>query len=118
MKDLLCSKDPWEGRRCERRKCLPCCGDETEGAGISCQKENVTYTIKCRKCAREGKSAMYWGETARNGFKRGVEHADGLKNEWEKAPLWRHTRLFHGGEKNLEWFSMRVERSHRSPLNR
>ena len=39
LKDLLCSRDPWEGKRCEREDCLPCSGDENEGAGISCQKK-------------------------------------------------------------------------------
>ena len=38
--------------------------------------------------------------------------------EYEKAPLWRHTRVYHGGQKVPDWYHMKVERSHRTPLGR
>ena len=117
LKDILCARDPWERDRCEREDCLPClsCSDRP---GVGCQTENITYTIRCRECARRGTSAMYWGESARTGFKRGKEHVEGLFKEWEKAPLWRHSSTFHNGTKELAWYEMRVVRSHRTPLNR
>ena len=105
-------------RRCERRDCLPCQSRENDSGGIGCQKENVTYTITCRECARSGKKAVYWGETSKTGYKRGTEHVDGLKREVEKAPLWRHSRVFHNGVKRIEWYRMKVEKVHRTPLVR
>ena len=66
----------------------------------------------------EGKKAEYWGESTRNGFCRGKEHIKGLKNENKKAPLWRHASAFHGGEKKPEWYKMKVEKVHRTPLVR
>ena len=118
LKDVLGGGDPWEGARCERDGCLPCKGRDEDRVGISCQKENVTYTIRCTECAKGGITAIYWGETARNGFKRGGEHCEGLYKELEKAPLWRHARMFHEGQKNVDWYRMKVERSHRTPLVR
>ena len=55
---------------------------------------------------------------ARNGFKRGKEHKDGLVKELEKAPLWRHARVFHGGPKQIAWYKMKVKKVHRTPLVR
>ena len=61
------------------------------------------------ECGRKGTEAEYWGESARTGFKRGREHLDGLADENEKAPLWRHSVVFHQGEKNPEWYKMKKE---------
>ena len=63
-------------------------------------------------------TALYWGESARTGFKRGLDHVEGLKRECEKAPLWRHAQRFHEGEKEETWYQMKVVRSHKSPLTR
>ena len=81
-------------------------------------KENVTYTIKCMKCLEGGKTATYWGESARNGFKRGKEHCEGLAQRNEKAPLWRHNSRYHEGSQDSSWYNMKVERSHRTPMSR
>ena len=65
-----------------------------------------------------GKKAEYWGESARNGFCRGKEHVKGLESENEKAPLWRHDVVFQGGMKEVDWYCMKVKKSHRTPLQR
>ena len=49
---------------------------------------------------------------------RGEEHLTGLDKEWEMAPLWRHAKVFHGGVKDPDWFDMKVQRTHRTPLYR
>ena len=41
-----------------------------------------------------------------------------MKKEYEKAPLWRHVKVFHAGVKNPEWFDMKVQKTHRTPLCR
>ena len=45
-------------------------------------------------------------ETDRNSYTRGLEHQDGLRNENENNPLWKHCTLVHGGAK--QDFSMEV----------
>ena len=47
LKDLLSTSDPWEGKDCERKDCLPCKNREDDRKGIGCQKENITYSIRC-----------------------------------------------------------------------
>ena len=74
----------------------------------------MVHTVKL--FPRSPHITLYWGETCRNGFKRGKEHQEGLEKEWEKAPLWRHARVFHGGVKEVDWYRMKVERTHRTPL--
>ena len=117
LRDLLCQTDAWSKRRCERQTCLPCQSKEKDG-GISCQKESITYRIKCMECGRQGKDAEYWGESARTGYKRGKEHLEGLVEENEDAPLWRHSVVFHEGAKNPEWYRMKVIRAHRTAMQR
>ena len=55
-------------------------------------------------------------ESARNGFSRGLEHQDSLRNEREDSPLWKHCQLVHNGEKQT--FSMSVVGSFQSCLER
>ena len=43
---------------------------------------------------------------------------EGLEKEWESAPLWRHSKTFHEGSKEISWYQMKVIRSHRTPLVR
>ena len=63
-----------------------------------------------------GKSAEYDGEAGRNGFTRGLEHEEGLRNEREESALWKHCQLVHGGEKQT--FSMAMTGSFHSCLER
>ena len=118
LKDLLCVGDPWVGQRCERQEYLPCRGRENDSRGIHCQKENITYIFTCLEWTKGGRKAVYWGETARNGFKRGKVHKDGLVKELEKIRLWRHAKVFHGGQKQIAWYKMKVKKVHRTPLVR
>ena len=86
LQDMF-SSDPWKKKRCEREDCLPCKSKEDDTGGISCQTENINYTIKCKECLKGGERAEYLGESARTGFKRGAEHVEGLITENEKGPL-------------------------------
>ena len=51
-------------------------------------------------------------------IERGKEYKDGLVRELEKAPLWRHARVFHSGQKQIAWYKMKVKKVHRTPLVR
>ena len=67
----------------------------------------------CQGCLATGTSAEYEGESARNGFSRGLEHQDSLRNEREDLPLWK---LVHNGKKQA--FSMSVVGCFQSCLER
>ena len=65
---------------------------EQAGRGLS-NAHGVTYKIECQGCENK-----YVGETARNAYTRGTEHAGGLENQDEKSALWRHCVEKHGKE--------------------
>ena len=67
---------------------------------------------------KTGVVAEYWGESARNGYKRGCEHLKSLKDRCEKAPLWRHAERYHRGDQDPSFYEMKVQRSHRTPMAR
>ena len=68
MEDLL-AVDPWKSMKCEREECFPC---QTQPG--KCWNQSVTYQIDCLNCQTVGKSVRYYGESARTGFDRGLEH--------------------------------------------
>ena len=104
--------EPFRRRGCERDNCLVCKG----GKPGNCEKNNSAYRIKCMDCRRARKVVDYEGETGSNPYSRGLEHQDGLRNEVEENPLWKHCTLEHGGEK-VE-FCMTALKSFRSCLKR
>ena len=77
---------------------------------------SVGYRIVCQGCLQIGKLTVYEGESARNAYSRGCEHCEGLRNEREESPLWKHCQLAHNGEK--QDFSMEVVGSFHSCLER
>ena len=89
-----------KGNKCENEECLIC---ETTGKG-KCRKEGVLYEIECSECGEK-----YIGETGRNGFTRGKEHADDLRKKSEKSVLYRHYRDKHHGEEQPT-YEMRIRK--------
>ena len=59
------------------------------------------YDIECQGCGNK-----YVGETARNAYRRGTEHVEGLENRDEKSALWRHCVDKHGKERQEFKMSM------------
>ena len=94
------------------------CLHEKEGSGGKCRREGVVYRITCLECEKENTAAVYWGETARTGYERGVEHIEGLESKYEKNALWKHSSIHHEGELQEKDFKMEIVEGHRSPLNR
>ena len=54
--------------------------------------------------------AVYHGESGYSAYHRGLGNLEGLEKERKKNALWRHSLLYHGGEKAD--FSMSVSATH------
>ena len=104
--------EPLRNKNCGRSNCM-CCTSGNEG---SCEINSVGYRIVCQGCLLAGKQTEYEGESARNAYLRGLEHLEGLRNEREDSPLWKHCQLEHNGEKQI--YSMEVVGSFHSCLER
>ena len=100
--------EPLRSKNCGRDDCM-CCSTGNEGG---CETNSVGYKIECQGCL----NAEYDGETGRNGYSRGLEHLEAIRNESEESPLSKHCQLVHNGEKQT--FSMSVVGSFQSCLER
>ena len=101
LKKVLPESNPFKQQRCGRENCLVC---KQAGRGPS-NAHGVTCEIECQGCENK-----YAGETARNAYTRGTEHAGGLENRDEKSALWRHCVEKHGKER--QEFKMSVTGVH------
>ena len=61
-----------------------------------CRKTGVGYRITCNECGDE-EVAKYEGETGRNMFTRGCEHAHDVAKKAVDKPLWKHILDKHDG---------------------
>jgi len=102
LKHFLQKSNPFSGDRCNRNDCFPC----NSGSKGNCQKESITYKIKCgnEMCEQHN---IYNGETSYNGYTRGKEHLDDLRRKNPKCALWRHCLEIHKGEPQT--FEMKIE---------
>ena len=100
MKRRLQRSDPFKEDVCRKAsKCMVCSG---EGGGRGgCRHDSVTYEIICTVCLKR-----YLGETARNGYTRGLEHKSALSRRDINSVLYQHCREDHGGR--VVPFKMRI----------
>ena len=107
LKSQLQVSNPFRDPNCGRGDCLVC---TTFGQG-NCNTENITYRIDCSggNCEKD----IYKGESAYNGYTRGVEHMARLTaRDLNNSPLWRHCTEQHRGE--MQTFLMSVTGSYRN----
>ena len=109
IKSHLQKSNPFPNKKCGKKDCLIC---STGGKG-NCRTNNIVYTIKCNICGHK-----YTGETARNGYSRGVEHLTGLKNKSENSVLYRHMREVHSSENVQPDYTMSITSTHKTALDR
>lgn len=104
LKNIIQKADPFKKKKCDKKDCFVC---ENEGKG-DCTKNNINYTITCKEeCKRKD---IYKGETSNNGYKRGKEHQELLKNKNKDSILWKHCVEQHGGE--MQKFKMDITGSY------
>ena len=71
--------------------------------GGRCRTDGVTYEVKCKRC-----DCVYIGETSRNAYTRGKEHASDVNNRRENSPLYTHILEKHDGDGDIDDFRMCV----------
>ena len=79
---------------------------------------SVTYQTCCLLCKQKGIDKRYIGESARSAYERGAEHLKGYESESVKNHMHKHHQIDHQGEVSPPEFSMKVVKSHQSPLYR
>jgi len=104
LKRQLQTSNPFKKKHCGREQCFVC----TSGGKGDCRSEGITYEIRCKgNC---GERNIYKGESAENGFTRGLKHQTDLaaRND-TNSPLWRHCKEVHGEE--LQSFCMSITKT-------
>ena len=89
IKKLFQRSDPFQSRKCERGDC-PVCREDGKGP---CDRQSVTYNIKCAEC-----NDIYIGETSSSAYTRGKEHIKSLAKKEERSALWKHCKEKHNSE--------------------
>ena len=107
LRSQLSRSDPWAGKSCGDISCFPC----KEEKGGDCRRKNVGYSITCKEC-----NAEYHGESSRNMYSRGDEHAKGLRNKCQENVLWSHCITCHQGR--MVPFRMKATGYFTEPLTR
>ena len=101
---------------CDDQKCIAC--KDGRGGGGCCRKNNVTYEVECNLCQEErtGERSIYIGESARNLYTRGSEHAQKYDRHSEDSFLTKHQQEKHHGV--AAEFSAKVTGTYRDCLTR
>ena len=83
LKEVLLKSNPFKQQRCGREDCMVC---KQAGKG-PCNAHGVAYEIECQGCENK-----YVGETARNAYTRGTEHAGGLRESRREISIMEALR--------------------------
>ena len=86
--------NPTATRGCEEEDCLPCRGGR--GDGGDCRQCGVNYSVECQLCP-DGSRSIYYGETARNLYTRGLDHEKNYNSRKEKSFMLKHQEREHHG---------------------
>ena len=105
---------PFTREKCDNNDCFVCISD---GKG-NCKRENVNYEIEC---TRPGCGYVYFGETSRNSYCRGLEHLKGIEKRDNNSVFVEHIRDFHNSDFTSDKcgrFKMSVKETHKTALER
>ena len=110
---ILHQSNPWAEGKCSRSGCLPCdTGDQK-----CCFKRNIVYKNTCILCKKEGKDAVYIGESSRSSNERATEHLNDFKRSKTDSHMYKHTETAHPLEDEHN-FEFRVVKTFSSALMR
>ena len=115
IKSQVHKSNQWAGENCGRQTCLVCYKGQ-EGGG-DCRRRNVVYQSSCLQCRTRGKVSVYYGETSRTVFERGLEHQSDFASQKEESHMMKHVLTDHPGQEEVN-FEMKVLRGHLSAFSR
>ena len=55
------------------------------------------------ECSKNGKTAIYIGESSRSAYERCLEHFEAYRREKEASHMWKHVHNEHGGHKSVKF---------------
>ena len=111
IKNIVQKSDPFKKAKCEdSNKCMICKEEESKGR---CRQTGIVYEIKCKEC-----DDKYIGETSRNGYTRGLEHARDYEKKDKNSVLHKHAVLKHSDATHTPQFSMTIVSKHTTALDR
>ena len=114
LKSILVKTNPLPEQKCGRMNCFPCQQEDNS----RCKVRSITYQTSCLLCKQQGVDKRYIGESARSAFERGVEHLKGYETKSIENHMHKHHQIDHQEELSPPEFSMKVIKSHQSPLYR
>ena len=94
IKHLVHKSNPTATVGCEHADCLSC--RSGKGGGGDCRRCGVNYSIECQLCP-DGRKSMYYDETTRNLFTRGIDHENNFRTKNIKSFMLKHQRQEHQG---------------------
>ena len=115
IKSQVHKSNQWAGENCGRQTCLVCYKGQ-EGGG-DCRRRNVVYQSSCLQCRTRGKVSVYYSETSRTVFERGLEHQSDFASQKEESHMMKHVLTDHPGQEEVN-FEMKVLRGHLSAFSR
>ena len=113
VKWTLQNTNPTAMPGCSSGECPACKWGRGEGG--PCRKSNTLYEFACQQCP-SGNRAVYLGETARNLYTRGREHANNYTRGENESFMKKHQTTSHAGVPAT--FKARVVESYKDCLTR
>ena len=118
MSHIVQKKDPFQ-TNCKDNNCKPSSNAESEGKLSNCKRDNVSYMAQCKPCKIQGKTKIYFGETARNLHIRSAEHFKDCDSK-TKTNSWmrKHIESEHKNSHSKCEFEWKEINSFRKPVQR
>ena len=113
--DQLRINDPFEEKCVIEEKCMTCKSNEKVS---NCKITNVGYSLICKTCKNRGKVRTYEGETCRNTYLRGREHAKEFERKSENSVMYKHVQKEHRHEEEDVKFEMKVVGRFKNAMSR
>ena len=90
LRKELQRSNPFKAETCGNIKCQICQGQ----TGVNCRARGCIYEMVCQECERK-----YRGQTGNSAQERVGQHFKDWNSKDDKCPLYRHSQLYHKGER-------------------
>ena len=90
LRKELQRSNPFKEETCGNTRCQICQGQ----TGVNCRARGCIYEMICLECERK-----YRGQTGNSAQERVNTHFKDWKRKDSKCPLYRHSQLYHNGER-------------------